>query len=177
MKTIRALAVVTSSLLLFSLPVQAQTIDELRDHVQSSVCRYDWNSALTDLGCIIGSSDISTDYREALMLYRRQIQAWRDTRTTPDTSELPECQKYLVEVNDAPEPPQAEPIRLNWDRAVSSMNDTSASSCHPSYPSVCIPSGSADLDCGDISHRNFRVLSPDPHRFDGDGDGFGCERR
>ena len=29
---------------------------------------------------------------------------------------------------------------------------------------------------GEIAHRNFKVLSPDPHRFDGDKDGVGCER-
>ena len=33
-----------------------------------------------------------------------------------------------------------------------------------------------DLDCPDISYRRFRVLPPDPHRFDGDHDGIGCER-
>jgi uncharacterized protein YraI len=50
--------------------------------------------------------------------------------------------------------------------------------CDPSYPDpgVCIPSPPPDLDCGDISYRRFRVLSPDPHRFDGDDDGIGCER-
>jgi hypothetical protein len=32
-----------------------------------------------------------------------------------------------------------------------------------------------DLDCADIPHRRFTVLPPDPHRFDGDGDGIGCE--
>ena len=33
-----------------------------------------------------------------------------------------------------------------------------------------------DLDCGDIPHRRFTVLAPDPHRLDGrDNDGFGCE--
>lgn len=47
--------------------------------------------------------------------------------------------------------------------------------CDPAYPDVCIPSPPPDLDCGDISHRRFRVLPPDPHRFDGDGDGVGCE--
>jgi len=31
------------------------------------------------------------------------------------------------------------------------------------------------LDCGEISHKNFRVVGSDPHRFDGDGDGIGCE--
>ena len=47
--------------------------------------------------------------------------------------------------------------------------------CNPSYPDVCIPSPPPDLDCGEISHRNFTVLQPDPHRFDGDKDGLGCE--
>jgi len=47
--------------------------------------------------------------------------------------------------------------------------------CDTAYPDLCIPPPPPDLDCGDIPDRNFRVLSPDPHRFDGDGDGIGCE--
>ena len=47
--------------------------------------------------------------------------------------------------------------------------------CDPAYPDVCIPPPPPDLDCADIPYRNFRVLPPDPHRFDGDGDGIGCE--
>jgi len=49
------------------------------------------------------------------------------------------------------------------------------SDCHPSYPTLCIPYPPPDLDCSDISDRNFQVLSPDPHRFDGDKNGIGCE--
>ncbi len=48
-------------------------------------------------------------------------------------------------------------------------------SCDPSYPDVCIAPYPPDLDCGEISYRNFKVLPPDPHRFDGDKDGIGCE--
>lgn len=51
-----------------------------------------------------------------------------------------------------------------------------AARCAPSYPDVCIPPPPPDLDCKDIPYRRFRVLPPDPHRFDGDGDGIGCER-
>jgi micrococcal nuclease len=40
---------------------------------------------------------------------------------------------------------------------------------------VCIPPRPPDLDCGEISYRRFQVLSPDPHGFDGDNDGVGCE--
>ena len=47
--------------------------------------------------------------------------------------------------------------------------------CDPSYPGVCIPPPPPDLDCGDIPYRRFQVLPPDPHRFDNDGDGIGCE--
>jgi len=47
--------------------------------------------------------------------------------------------------------------------------------CDSSYPDVCIPAYPPDLDCGEIQFANFKVLSPDPHGFDGDNDGIGCE--
>ncbi|MEP0923442.1 hypothetical protein [Leptolyngbya sp. ST-U4] len=51
------------------------------------------------------------------------------------------------------------------------------SNCDPSYPDVCIAPAPPDLDCKNISHRNFRVVGDDPHRFDSDNDGIGCEAR
>jgi len=52
-----------------------------------------------------------------------------------------------------------------------------ASNCDPAYPTVCIRSlnPGGDLDCADIPHRRFVVLPPDPHNFDGDKNGIGCE--
>ncbi|HEU4824820.1 MAG TPA: carboxypeptidase-like regulatory domain-containing protein [Nitrososphaeraceae archaeon] len=47
--------------------------------------------------------------------------------------------------------------------------------CDPSYPDVCIRPYPPDLDCGDIQYTNFRVLPPDPHDLDREGDGIGCE--
>lgn len=47
--------------------------------------------------------------------------------------------------------------------------------CDPSYPDVCLPSPPPDLDCRDVEPERFRVVGEDPHRFDGDGDGIGCE--
>lgn len=47
--------------------------------------------------------------------------------------------------------------------------------CDPAYPDVCIPPPPPDLDCADVPYRRFRVLAPDPHRFDADHDGLGCE--
>ncbi|HEY9909378.1 MAG TPA: hypothetical protein V6D18_17445 [Thermosynechococcaceae cyanobacterium] len=52
-----------------------------------------------------------------------------------------------------------------------------SSNCDPSYPDFCIPPPPPDLDCKDIKQNNFRVLPPDPHRFDRDKDGIGCESK
>jgi hypothetical protein len=50
-----------------------------------------------------------------------------------------------------------------------------AQNCHPSYPDFCIPPPPPDLDCEDVNGSDFTVLPPDPHRFDREGDGLGCE--
>ena len=47
--------------------------------------------------------------------------------------------------------------------------------CDPSYPTLCITVGTPDLDCADVSASNFPVVGRDPHGFDGDNDGVGCE--
>jgi hypothetical protein len=47
--------------------------------------------------------------------------------------------------------------------------------CDPSYPDFCIPPPPPDLDCADVNGSDFTVLPPDPHRFDREGDGLGCE--
>jgi hypothetical protein len=52
---------------------------------------------------------------------------------------------------------------------------TTAENCDPYYPDFCIPPPPPDLDCGDIPQKNFTVLQPDPHGFDGNKDGIGCE--
>jgi hypothetical protein len=52
---------------------------------------------------------------------------------------------------------------------------TSGGNCSPSFPRVCIPPPPPVLNCDDISSRNFRIIGPDPHNFDGDNDGIGCD--
>ncbi|HEX2707235.1 MAG TPA: hypothetical protein VHM66_04400 [Solirubrobacterales bacterium] len=69
---------------------------------------------------------------------------------------------------------------VNWTKFVSTSgagNPTPPPSgnCDPAYPTVCIPPPPPDLDCSDIPFRNFKVLAPDPHHFDPDGNGVGCE--
>jgi micrococcal nuclease len=64
-----------------------------------------------------------------------------------------------------PTPPPASPP----------VSSPPSGNCDPAYPDVCIPPPPPDLNCGDIPHCRFRVLPPDPHNFDMDGDGLGCE--
>jgi micrococcal nuclease len=47
--------------------------------------------------------------------------------------------------------------------------------CELAYPTICVPSPPPDLDCPEIPFQNFQVLPPDPHGFDADDDGLGCE--
>jgi micrococcal nuclease len=51
----------------------------------------------------------------------------------------------------------------------------SETNCDESYPDVCITPYPPDLNCGDIIFANFRVIGSDPHGFDRDRDGIGCE--
>lgn len=51
-----------------------------------------------------------------------------------------------------------------------------SSQCDPSYPDVCIPPYPPDLDCDEISYKNFRVVGADSHGFDRDENGIGCEK-
>jgi hypothetical protein len=54
-------------------------------------------------------------------------------------------------------------------------DDGGEDGCHPSYPDFCIHPPPPDLDCSDVPGSNFTVVGSDPHGFDGDGDGVGCE--
>lgn len=63
---------------------------------------------------------------------------------------------------------------------VSAADAKPTSRCHASYPDYCIAPGPPDLNCPDIrGARPFRVrhdvADPDPHGFDRDRDGLGCE--
>ena len=60
------------------------------------------------------------------------------------------------------------------DAEAETVGEGSEGECDDAYPDVCIPPPPPDLNCGDIEHRDFRVLSPDPHELDSNGDGVGC---
>ena len=82
------------------------------------------------------------------------------TTTTPPTTAPPPT--------TPPPPPAVQPV-------VPTVPPVVSGNCHPSYPDVCIPPAPPDLDCPQIPDRRFTVVGEDPHGFDGDRDGIGCE--
>jgi len=59
--------------------------------------------------------------------------------------------------------------------AIEKLHPNTTGNCSAAYPEKCIPPFPPDLDCQDITQRNFWVLPPDPHQFDPDGNSIGCE--
>jgi hypothetical protein len=67
-------------------------------------------------------------------------------------------------------------VMANASQTDSSESDSnSLEGCDSSYPEICITTYSSKLICADIPFRNFKVILPDPHGFDSDADGIGCE--
>lgn len=89
------------------------------------------------------------------------------TPTKPPTKALPTATK--------PAPTKTRPPVPTATQVQPTATLQPVASCDPSYPDVCIPPPPPDLDCKDIPYKRFRVLPPDPHRFDRDKNGIGCE--
>ncbi len=58
----------------------------------------------------------------------------------------------------------------------SQQQAASKQNCDPAYPDFCISQSLSNLKCQDVKQHNFRVLPPDPHNFDRNKDGVGCEK-
>ena len=93
--------------------------------------------------------------------------------------QIPEPVERMIPPVPAPVPKVSEPISQQVPAPgfedVPEMIVESENGCDPAYPDVCIMPYPPDLNCGDIRYSNFRVVGGDPHGFDGDNDGIGCE--
>ncbi|MBX7250621.1 MAG: thermonuclease family protein [Candidatus Promineofilum sp.] len=91
------------------------------------------------------------------------LHGWADAVRYPPDTAMAELLEYY------------ESIATGGCFAATPVPTPPAGDCDPAYPTVCIPSPPPDLDCDDIPYRNFTVLPPDPHNFDRNHDGIGCE--
>jgi hypothetical protein len=55
------------------------------------------------------------------------------------------------------------------------VSEEDGEECDNSYPDECIPPPPPVLECSDIDEDDFEVRGSDPHGFDNDNDGVGCE--
>jgi hypothetical protein len=55
------------------------------------------------------------------------------------------------------------------------VSEEDGEDCDNSYPDECIPPPPPVLECSDIDEDDFEVRGSDPHAFDDDNDGMGCE--
>lgn len=127
-----------------------------------------------------------------------------EIRTVTQVSERPVWTPECEEIPNQSERRQCEGIMAGYNRSLQSATTTTVASatattrrprpattttrrprpattqppaqdCDPSYPDFCIPPPPPDLDCADVSGSDFTVRPPDPHGFDGNSDGVGCE--
>ena len=75
-------------------------------------------------------------------------------------------------------PPSTTPATTTTSPPIQPLAGQPRSGCEPAYPDDCIPPAPPDLDCGSATvRRRIRVdhTHGDPHRFDANKDGWGCE--
>ena len=100
-----------------------------------------------------------------------------DVQTSSPATQTQSTQQPKVTEEPQPEvkaqvtTPKAEPQPTPAPQPAAQVKPQSG--CDPNY-TPCIPNVSNDLDCSDIS-TSVRVIGTDRHRFDRDGDGYGCE--
>src|SRR5919109_537961 len=127
------------------------------------------------------TEDEAKEFVSQNMLNNANVTSTPDDTSTNDTKSISsdnqretQEQREDEQVDQNQTKPQ---LTANTTKALTSESDSnSAEGCDSSYPEICITTYSAKLTCADIPFRNFKVLLPDPHGFDSDGDGMGCEQ-
>ena len=89
---------------------------------------------------------------------------------------IPAAKPAVICSVTAPSPPPAPaPTATQQPAPQPTATQRPAPNCDPAYPDVCIPSPPPELSCDEVEFRDFVVLPPDPHGFDRNQNGTGCE--
>jgi hypothetical protein len=100
------------------------------------------------------------------------VPASTTTTTEPSTTTEPKP-TTTVRVTTTTRRPR--PATTTTRRRVTTTTRAPTGNCDPSYPDFCIPPLPPDLNCADVGETDSIVQGADPHCFDGDHDGVGCE--
>lgn len=107
------------------------------------------------------------------------VDAATETPSEAPPTGIPGTAEPATEYPTEVPPPTEEPVYIPPTEApvIVQPTEVPVANCEPAYPDFCIPPvwQVGDLDCGDVGGGWFTVYPPDPHNFDGDFDGVGCE--
>ena len=155
---------------LTALPTQARPkadMATLNAQLKQAVCTQGWGEAVKIVDQMIATIPASNQTQHSqLATYRERMQNLSVSRTNVDD--------WLESYCATPVTTSAA-SNTDFDSNTTISQASDQSDCSPSYPDVCIPDSGEDLNCADIPYSNLKVLPPDPHGFDRDGDGIGCE--
>ncbi|MEM7793583.1 MAG: hypothetical protein AAF579_03905 [Cyanobacteria bacterium P01_C01_bin.118] len=88
-----------------------------------AVCLQQWSQAIAITSELITSSNVSSEYRQELLNFRRQLQVWQVSPLPPTSRSS--CDRTLPLVLTVPEESVASaPQPLNWNRALFSLGST-----------------------------------------------------
>ena len=123
----------------------------------------------------------SNGHKDTARVYPRKagIPANGCTDTCPEASDAPKTTTTPGPADKSTPKPGSTAFATPVPSDFTAPPETSATpqNCdRVSYPDICVPPAPPYLSCSDIPDRNFRVRAPDPHRFDADGNGIGCEQ-
>lgn len=62
--------------------VQSLRVQQLYTSLHGAVCGNDWNQALQAIAPLMGSPDITPDYRQELVRFRHQLESWRAAKSS-----------------------------------------------------------------------------------------------
>ncbi|HIK54928.1 MAG TPA: hypothetical protein IGS37_07180 [Synechococcales cyanobacterium M55_K2018_004] len=106
-------------------PVYARPpLQHLQATLQRTVCLSDWDGAIATLGQMLGSSELSPEYRERLLHTRRQFAEHRARNLTMNWESHPACAAAIAAIpaSSTTGPQALNPERpLNWERAVAAV--------------------------------------------------------
>ena len=84
-----------------------------------AVCHQQWEQAIAVTSRLMASPHISSDYRQALLGFRQQLQTWRVSETLP--SSQASCDRALPLLLTLAEPDAPQPQPLDWNSALESF--------------------------------------------------------
>ncbi|MBT9311888.1 hypothetical protein IXB28_06695 [Leptothoe kymatousa TAU-MAC 1615] len=102
------------------LPSSHRSVADSLARLDRAICLQAWDQAIGITGELIASPDVSSGYRQELLVFRRQLQTWQLSAMSPTTQTSCDRTSPLYLTVDQPEAPAPQP--LDWNRALASLN-------------------------------------------------------